>query len=147
MREGASPVLTHQRRDRVQTFQQVRSSLPTCAPVMSTSRAGLPAPRVLMQCADYPTLLNLVAQTDLLCVVPHAVLAPPPDWNLRRRTAAVRGLSILVFGAPPAAPDASGFDDRGADSACGTTLLRIRRGHQATLKLKKRVATRQSGLG
>lgn len=34
----------------------------------------LPAPRVLVQCADYPTLLNLVAQSDLLCVVPHAEL-------------------------------------------------------------------------
>jgi LysR family transcriptional regulator of abg operon len=36
----------------------------------------LPPPRVLVQCADYPTLLNLVAHTDLLCVVPHAALAP-----------------------------------------------------------------------
>ncbi len=35
---------------------------------------GLPAPRILVQCADYATLLNLVAHTDLLCVVPHAEL-------------------------------------------------------------------------
>lgn len=34
----------------------------------------LPAPRVLVQCADYATLLNLVAHSDLLCVVPHAAL-------------------------------------------------------------------------
>jgi DNA-binding transcriptional LysR family regulator len=34
----------------------------------------LPAPRVLVQCDDYPTLLNLVATSDLLCVVPHAEL-------------------------------------------------------------------------
>lgn len=34
----------------------------------------LPPPRVLVQCADYPTLLHLVTQSDLLCVVPHAEL-------------------------------------------------------------------------
>lgn len=37
---------------------------------------GLPAPRILLQCGDYPTLLNFVAHSDLLCVVPHPVLAP-----------------------------------------------------------------------
>lgn len=36
----------------------------------------LPPPRILIQCGDYPTLLNLVAQTDLLCVVPHPALQP-----------------------------------------------------------------------
>ena len=36
----------------------------------------LPPPRILIQCADYPTLLNLVAETDLLCVVPHPALQP-----------------------------------------------------------------------
>lgn len=34
----------------------------------------LPEPRILVQCADYLTLLELVAQTDLLCVVPHPAL-------------------------------------------------------------------------
>jgi LysR family transcriptional regulator of abg operon len=36
----------------------------------------LPPPRILIQCADYPTLLNLVTETDLLCVVPHPALQP-----------------------------------------------------------------------
>ena len=31
-------------------------------------------PRILVQCADYPALLSLVGQSDLLCVVPHPVL-------------------------------------------------------------------------
>lgn len=31
----------------------------------------IPPPRIVVQCADYPTLLNLVATTDLMCVVPH----------------------------------------------------------------------------
>lgn len=35
---------------------------------------GLAAPRILVQCADYPALLNLVAHSDLLCVVPHPEL-------------------------------------------------------------------------
>ena len=37
----------------------------------------LPPPRILVQCGDYPTLLNLVARTELLCVVPHPALRPP----------------------------------------------------------------------
>lgn len=36
----------------------------------------LPPPRILVQCGDYPTLLNLVAQSELLCVVPHPALQP-----------------------------------------------------------------------
>jgi LysR family transcriptional regulator of abg operon len=36
----------------------------------------LPPPRILVQCGDYPTLLNLVAQTELLCLVPHPALQP-----------------------------------------------------------------------
>jgi DNA-binding transcriptional LysR family regulator len=36
----------------------------------------LPPPRILVQCGNYPTLLELVSQTDLLCVVPHPVLRP-----------------------------------------------------------------------
>jgi len=36
----------------------------------------MPAPRILVQCADYMTLLDLVAQSDMLCVVPHPVLIP-----------------------------------------------------------------------
>lgn len=35
----------------------------------------LPAPRILVQCADYATLLNLIALTDLLCVIPHSSLS------------------------------------------------------------------------
>lgn len=35
---------------------------------------GLAPPRVLVTCTDYPTMLGLVAQTDLLCVVPHPAL-------------------------------------------------------------------------
>ncbi len=37
---------------------------------------GLPEPRILVQCGDYPTMLNLVASSDLLCIVPHAALEP-----------------------------------------------------------------------
>lgn len=33
-----------------------------------------PKPRILAQCADYTTLLTLVANSDLLCVVPHPAL-------------------------------------------------------------------------
>jgi LysR family transcriptional regulator of abg operon len=33
-------------------------------------------PRIVVQCADYPALLNLVATTDLMCVVPHPSIAP-----------------------------------------------------------------------
>jgi LysR family transcriptional regulator of abg operon len=36
----------------------------------------LPPPRIRLQCADYATLLTLVAQSDLLCVVPHPALIP-----------------------------------------------------------------------
>ena len=36
----------------------------------------LPPPRIRVQCADYATLLALVAQSDLLCVVPHPALIP-----------------------------------------------------------------------
>lgn len=36
----------------------------------------LPAPRIVVQCADYPALLNLVAKTDLMCVVPHPTIVP-----------------------------------------------------------------------
>lgn len=35
---------------------------------------GLAAPKIMVQCADYPALLNLVAHSDLLCVVPHTAL-------------------------------------------------------------------------
>lgn len=31
-------------------------------------------PRILVQCADYTTVLDLVSKTDMLCVVPHPVL-------------------------------------------------------------------------
>lgn len=34
----------------------------------------LPAPRILVQCADYMTVLEFVAMSDMLCVVPHPVL-------------------------------------------------------------------------
>lgn len=34
----------------------------------------MPPPRILVQCADYPTLLSLVSQSELLCVVPHPAL-------------------------------------------------------------------------
>ena len=37
---------------------------------------SLPPPRILIQCADYQTLLNLVSKSDLLCVVPHPALQP-----------------------------------------------------------------------
>ena len=40
---------------------------------------GLPDPRILVQCGDYPTMLNLVARSDLLCVVPHPALLPVQD--------------------------------------------------------------------
>lgn len=34
----------------------------------------MPAPRIVLRCADYLTLLDLVAQSDMLCVVPHPAL-------------------------------------------------------------------------
>lgn len=34
----------------------------------------LPGPRIRVRCADHSTLLDLVAASDLLCVVPHPVL-------------------------------------------------------------------------
>ncbi len=37
---------------------------------------GLPPPNIAVQCADYPALLNFVAHSDLLCVVPHPALMP-----------------------------------------------------------------------
>ena len=40
---------------------------------------GLPAPRILVQCADYTALLHLVAHSDLLCVVPHPMLLHEPE--------------------------------------------------------------------
>lgn len=44
----------------------------------------MPAPRILVQCADYMTLLDLVAKSDMLCVVPHPVLIPERQrQNLR----------------------------------------------------------------
>ncbi len=35
---------------------------------------GLSAPRIHARCPDYPTLVNLVAHTDLLCVIPHPAI-------------------------------------------------------------------------
>ena len=34
----------------------------------------LPPPRILVQCADYMAATNLVAHTDLLCMIPHPAL-------------------------------------------------------------------------
>jgi DNA-binding transcriptional LysR family regulator len=34
----------------------------------------LPPPRMLMRCADYVALLNVVARSDLLCSIPHPAL-------------------------------------------------------------------------
>lgn len=45
-------------------------------------------PRIVVQCADYPALLNLVATTDLMCVVPHPSIAP------RAQEIGIRPLSI-----------------------------------------------------
>jgi DNA-binding transcriptional LysR family regulator len=39
-------------------------------------------PRIRVECSDYPALFDLVARSDLLCVVPHPVLLPydnPPQ--------------------------------------------------------------------
>lgn len=44
----------------------------------------MPPPRILVQCADYPTLLTLVAQSDLLCVVPHPALVPEGQQDVLR---------------------------------------------------------------
>ena len=40
---------------------------------------GWPPPRVLVQCADYSALLNLVAHSELLGTVPHPALLPDPQ--------------------------------------------------------------------
>jgi DNA-binding transcriptional LysR family regulator len=40
---------------------------------------GWPPPRVLLQCADYGALLNLVAHSELLCALPHPALLPDPE--------------------------------------------------------------------
>ena len=42
---------------------------------------GLPPPRILVQCSDYPAMVHLVADSDLLCVVPHPILLPHDDRN------------------------------------------------------------------
>lgn len=39
---------------------------------------GWPPPRILVQCTDYAALLNLVAHSELLCVLPHPVLLAQP---------------------------------------------------------------------
>lgn len=49
---------------------------------------GLPAPRILVQCADYMTVLDLVSRTDLLCVVPHPALLQ------KRHEALVRAIHL-----------------------------------------------------
>ncbi|HLO93207.1 MAG TPA: LysR family transcriptional regulator, partial [Burkholderiaceae bacterium] len=41
---------------------------------------GMPAPRVAAKCPDFTSMLNLVARTDLLAVVPHAALLIG-DWR------------------------------------------------------------------
>ncbi len=48
----------------------------------------MPPPRVLVQCADYMALLDLVSRSDLLCVVPHPVLLQ------QRHEGAVRALHL-----------------------------------------------------
>lgn len=48
----------------------------------------LPPPRILVQCSDYMTVLDLVAQSDMLCVVPHPVLIG------QRQQESVRALKI-----------------------------------------------------
>jgi DNA-binding transcriptional LysR family regulator len=37
---------------------------------------SLPQPKVLVQCNDYPTLLEVVTHSDLMAVVPHSLLVP-----------------------------------------------------------------------
>lgn len=44
----------------------------------------MPPPRILVQCADYPTLLSLVSQSDLLCVVPHPALVSDAQRDVLR---------------------------------------------------------------
>ncbi|WP_420227230.1 LysR family transcriptional regulator [Pigmentiphaga litoralis] len=39
----------------------------------------LPLPGVRVECSDYPALFDVVARSDLLCVVPHPVLLPCDD--------------------------------------------------------------------
>lgn len=39
---------------------------------------GMEPPRVTVSCPDYPSMLHLVAHTDLLAVVPHPVLVSGP---------------------------------------------------------------------
>lgn len=48
----------------------------------------LPPPRILVQCSDYMTVLDLVAKSDMLCVVPHPVLIA------QRQQESVRALNI-----------------------------------------------------
>lgn len=63
----------------------------------------LPPPRVLLQCADYSTLLTLVAQSDLLCVVPHPALVPEAQRDALRILRIREGLpqyEVCLFGGP-----------------------------------------------
>jgi len=39
----------------------------------------LALPRIRVECSDYPALFDVVARSDLLCVVPHPVLLPCDD--------------------------------------------------------------------
>ncbi len=63
----------------------------------------MPAPRVLVQCADYPTLLTLVAQSELLCVVPHPALVPETQRDALRILRIHEGLpqyEVCLFWGP-----------------------------------------------
>ncbi|MEO7953493.1 MAG: LysR family transcriptional regulator [Polaromonas sp.] len=61
---------------------------------------NLAEPRILVQCADYPALLNLVAHSVLLCVVPHPALMPPNGCTAVRALRIREGLpqyEVCVF--------------------------------------------------
>lgn len=53
-----------------------RSGTPGSAIEEAHRVRSLPPPRVLVQCNDYPTLLEIVARSDLMAVVPHPSLVP-----------------------------------------------------------------------
>jgi LysR family transcriptional regulator, regulator of abg operon len=63
----------------------------------------MPPPRILVQCADYPTLLALVAQSELLCVVPHPALVPETQHDSLRILRIREGLpqyEVCLFWGP-----------------------------------------------
>ncbi len=79
---------------------------------------GLPEPRILVQCGDYPTMLNLVANSELLCIVPHPTLLPeqePPTVQALHIREGLPQYDVCLFWRTP---------QRGQDDAAVSAVVR-----------------------